>query len=691
MSVMNARRTLILALLLAACRAPEKPREVTFPNAPVILISIDTLRADHLPLYGYKGVQTPAIDALAKDSIVYERAYSPCPMTLPSHLTMLTGLLPTEHGVRNNVGFQFDPAKHPTIMQALRDRGYATGAAVSSYVLRGETGLRGAFDWYEDSVNAHAGGEFGDFQRPGTTTAALAKRWLDSAASRPFFLFLHLYEPHVPYAPPPEFAARYANKYDGEIAAADAIVGDVIADLKRRNLYDDALVVVTSDHGEGLGDHGEQQHSILLYTEAIHVPLLVKLPKRTRAGERITQPASLADITPTVAALVGATATAAPHSANLLALPATRNLYSESIYPYVQLGWSDVRSLMGERFHYIDSPRPELYDVVRDPAERQDVIATERRAAAAMRKELEGYPAATSAGPVDPEEAAKLAALGYIGTVRTRANPRSLPNPRDVIGVLDEIQLAFRAANEQQSAVAIAQMKRILQAQPRLVDVWVRLAEVYRDEGRHEEAISAYRQAIAVAGVVPADVITALGDVYLQSGNVTAAEQAGRAALSGSPRDARMLLARTALAQKDLATAERFAREAVGESGRSVASLLLLGEILTAKRALSEAQTIVDEAGSRVEQQQLGAVYGLEAARGELHAQADRPREAIAAYEREIARFPRNRIAYVRLAILHRVTGNDAGVEQTLTRMTRADKSRAAQELAQRTRVMLRQ
>lgn len=689
---MSARRVLLLSLLVLGCGKAAEPVAQAFANAPVILISIDTLRADHLPMYGYRGVETPALDALAKDAIVYERAYSPCPMTLPSHVTMLTGLLPAEHTVRNNIGFRYDAARHRSLGQALRERGYATGAAVSSYVLRGDTGMRDAFDWYEDSFSAHSGAEFHDYQRSGTTTAAMAQQWMASLGTRPFFLFLHLYEPHIPYAPPEPFASRYANKYDGEIAAADAIVGSVMDDLRRRGLYDDALVIVTSDHGEGLGDHGEQQHSILLYREAIHVPLLVKLPRGTRRGERVAHPASLTDIAPTVAQLVQATLPPTPHAQSLLSLPASRNVFSESIYPYVQLGWSDLRSVVNERFHYIDSPRPELYDVARDPAEQHDLIAAERRVAASFREALASNPAPLiNSGPVSAEDAAKLAALGYIGTSRDRADPRTLPNPRDVIGILGPIQVAFQAASEHRNADAIAAMRKIVASQPRLIDVWIRMAEVYRDEGRVDEAIEAYKTAIAGAGVFPSDVVTALGDVYLQTGRVAEAEQAAQAASSGSPADARTLLARVALARKDVATAERLAREVMASTQRSTSSLLLLADVLKARGSLGEGLVVVEEAERRAREQQLPAVFGLEATRGELFALSDRPAEAIAAYERELARFPRNRTAYVRLAILYRITGDDAAYERTLTRMTTSDRSDAARNLAERTRRMLAQ
>src|SRR6185436_4875179 len=222
---------------------------------------------------------TPNIDGLRRDSVLFERVYSHCPMTLPSHVSMFTGSLPTEHGVRNNIGYRFEGAKFRTLAEELRDRGYATGAAVSSYVLRSDTGIDDGFELYEDSIAVATAGATSEHQRPGGETLKHALPWILEHRGQPFFFFLHLYEPHAPYAPPEPFKSRYPSAYDGEIAAADAIVGGFLDSLRAAGLYDRALVIFTSDHGEGLGDHGEDQHSVLLYAEALRIPLLVKLPQ----------------------------------------------------------------------------------------------------------------------------------------------------------------------------------------------------------------------------------------------------------------------------------------------------------------------------------------------------------------------------------------------------------------------------
>jgi arylsulfatase A-like enzyme/predicted negative regulator of RcsB-dependent stress response len=657
-----SRILLIAFLLAAACtRRDARPAPPALNGAPVILISIDTLRADHLPVYGYRNVATPAIDALASESLVFENAYAHCPMTLPSHVSMLTGLLPPEHGVRNNLGFRFHASQHPSVPQLLKANGYATGAAVSSYVLRGDTGLRDAFDFYEDSVSPAPGAAFAEYQRGGAITTAIAQQWIAAQQAKPFFFFLHLYEPHVPYDPPEPFRSRYANAYDGEIAAADAILGHFFCFLKEKGIYDRALIVLTSDHGEGLGDHREEQHSILLYREAIHVPLIVKLPAR-RVG-RLTGVASSVDIARTIADMANVPLKTTS-AVSLFQLPAEREVYAETLYPYLQLGWSDLRSVINTRFQYIESPRPELYDVQRDPSERDNVIDKERRTAAALRTSLARYPQSAAVPLVDPEAALRLGALGYIGNVRSRPDPRTLPNPRDSIGILGDLQKGFRLADEQHFNEAIAVLEDLVKHEPRMVEAWIRLGQARAAMGDYERAIEDYKHASQASGVFSPEIVSMIGDAALEAGQLAEAENAAHAA------NDRALLARIAMARKQWSEAERIARE--------LADHVLLAEILASRGDYAGAM----RAAERVQT----SVFGAEAIRGEIYARTDRPREAIAAFEREIAAFPSNRLAYARLALLHFAMGDRNKGDDALQRLVAANPTPIARDLAKRTR-----
>jgi arylsulfatase A-like enzyme/tetratricopeptide (TPR) repeat protein len=671
-----------LAMAALACGGGRSsPR---FAGAPVVLISIDTLRSDHLPAYGYRALETPHLDRFRRDAILFRHAYSPCPMTLPSHVTMLTGLQPPEHGVRNNIGFAFRSADHASLPTILKKQGYATGAAVSSYVLRGETGLAAAFDSYEDSIDPRPGGAFADFQRPGHTTEALAREWVQARKDAPFFFFLHLYEPHVPYDPPEPFRSRYTLAYDGEIATADGIVGDFLDFLRSAGVYDRALIVVTSDHGEGLGDHGEDQHSILLYREALQVPLLLKLPGSPRAGESVDAPAQLADLAPTVTEVLGLETPAAAKGASLLRLPSSRSLYAETLYPRIQLGWSDLHSLMDERYHYIEGPRPELYDLVQDPGEARDLAAAQAAVAARMRNELARVPSgATRPGDVDPAAVERLATLGYVGTPRPRGSG-PLPNPRDNVPLLGRFRDGLRLADQKRFAEAVAALRAIVAESPGMVEVWTKLGDVNRQMGNPDDAARDYAEAIRRCPAPSADMVLSLAQAELARGRFDPADAAARQALEASPARAHELLARVALARGLLDEAEARAR-AARESHPQPSTDLLLAEIAIRRGDHAGALRLLDATARHAAELKMDHVYGLDFLRGDALARLARPAEAEAAYRREIEAFPDHLQAYTNLAVVYFVQRKRAAVQSILEDMARVNPGPSAYRLAAKT------
>ena len=665
------RRLLLLTSLLAlACN-----REQPLPeNAPVILISVDTLRADRLPAYGYGKVATPHLEVFRRDAVLFENAYSHCPMTLPSHVSMLTGLLPTEHGVRNNLGYRFDASKHTTLPQTLKARGYATGAAVSSYVLRADTGLAAAFDFYDDAIPVATAGAASQHQRSGLATLAAARTWIAQQASQPFFFMFHIYEPHAPYTPPEPYRSRYSEPYDGEVAHSDAIVGELLQFLKSSGLYDRAMIVLTSDHGEGLWQHGEDQHGILLYREVLHVPLMVKLPKNARAGERVAAPVGLADLPAMV-------------RDGLKPLPQDRRIYSETFYPRIHLGWSELRSLIDARHHYIQAPRPELYDVVADPGETKDLLADERRVAASMRGELAKYPSGIQElQQIDPEDAAKLAALGYLGSVRAGGSDTALPNPKDMLPYLERIKEGFRLADERRFGEAVTVLRALVKENPGLFDVWDKLGEVLTDMGQYAEAIEVYRTAMTRTQRFSPEMALSLGDVYLQAGQYDEAARYADLAMKSSPAPAHTLLARIAIARRDFSTAEREATQAIGTNNPQPAAMLLLAEIHRGRGDLPAALQAIEAAARRAQELGVPKLYRLDFLRGDIYARMDRPADAVAAYQREIANFPENTQAYANLAIIYFLQGQGAEVERVLREMVKANPHPGARALAARTR-----
>jgi choline-sulfatase len=513
--------------VLSACGRGQK--------TSVVLISVDTLRADHLPAYGYRAVETPAIDALARDSILFENAYCQVPLTLPSHAVILTGRPPYENGVRDNVGFRLAPSM-PTLASLLKDAGYATGAAVSSLALRADRGLDSGFNSYDDRFSKQSPDE-----RPGTESSAALLRFLDTAAGRPAFLFLHVYEPHTPYAPPEPFRTRYAaSPYDGEIAAADAAVGGFVAELKRRGLYDRAIVVLLADHGEGLGDHGEDEHGVFLYREAIRVPLLVKLPGGRRAGERVTRPVGLVDVLPTVVSALGLPPPAGVRGASLLDGDAkggaSRRIYSETLYPRLALGWSELFSLADARFQYIEAPRPELYDLATDPGEHRDLSSGKPEAFRAMRAELQRLPRSEAVPEnATAEEIAKLGSLGYISV--NRGATGALPDPKDRIASLSKYKKLFELFYAKQDARVLPLAEEILAAEPAMISVW-RMRAVSRERlgdlaGAAHDLESALARCPDAAAEQKSETIAELARLWTRAGEREKAERMLREAVAG--------------------------------------------------------------------------------------------------------------------------------------------------------------
>ncbi len=677
------------ALLGSGCRGRAA---AVFPRAPVIVISIDTLRADHLPAYGYRAVATPALDALARDGVVFENAVTQVPLTLPSHATIFTGLLPFQHGVRDNSGFRLAKS-HMTLASFLRARGYATGGAVSAVVLDHGSGIAEGFDFWEDGVESRDASEtLSRVQRAGPETEKLLEEWIASVpAGKPFFAFLHLYEPHTPYEPPEPFKSLYpAAPYDGEIAAADAVVSRFIAFLKEKALYDRALVVLLSDHGEGLGEHGEDEHGILLYRDTTRVALFTKLPGQGQAGRRERATAALADVFPTVAALVGEKPPAGLAGRALIvgvsgqAAAAARRVYSETLYPRFHFGWSDLFSLTDDRYQYIEAPRPELYDWQADPAEKADLSGNLPPAFRSMRAELSLIDRPLQApGESDPEMLRKLASLGYISPSRSNATEKNLPDPKDKLATLDLLKLSSRLVSEHREDEAIAKLKRLTEENPRMLDAWETLARVCRKAGRPREALLALEAADRLSPATP-QVLLGLAELHRELLEFDKARSlalaAGEAGASGSHE----LLAAIALDKGDLETARAEALAAQGRSKNARAPWILLARISARSGDFQTALASADRALSIEREWKQPPIMGLQATRGDILARMGREKEAEEAFQTELRDFPDNLEAWSRLALLQASGGRPNEFHDTILAMTRQVPTPAAYEAAAR-------
>jgi arylsulfatase A-like enzyme/Tfp pilus assembly protein PilF len=411
----------------------------------VLLISIDTCRADHLGCYGHKQNITPNIDALAAEGILFENVVSPCPMTLPSHSSMLTGTIPVYHGVHNNLGYRIAES-NITLAEILKNVGFTTGAAVSTLVLDSQFGLDQGFEVYDDRFE-QTGKRRNHAERRGGETTERCLDWLAENKDQRFFYFLHYFDPHKPYNPPEPFASRFArNPYAGEIAYTDHCIGQVIAKLRKLDLYDSTLIIVTTDHGEMLGEHGEPEHAYFIYESAVKAALVFRVPGQSREI-RIKSPAGLIDIVPTVCSLLGIQPPAAVGGMDLSGcfggreLSSGRELYCESMQATVY-GANALLGIVTDRFKYIQTTRPELYDLVDDPTESNNLVDVQPKRARMLKESLarmiqESLPgdSAGSEAEWDEQTRRRLESLGYVGgdVVADYEFDQTKDDPKDVL------------------------------------------------------------------------------------------------------------------------------------------------------------------------------------------------------------------------------------------------------------------
>jgi len=670
---------------------------------PLILISVDTLRADHLPSYGYGAVRTPAIDALAAGGVVFENAYAHAPQTLPSHASILSGRLPFEHGVRDNVGFTV-PAGETLLPAMIRPAGYVSGGFVSAYVLRAETGIGKGFDLFDARLPPSSPEiAIGELQRAGAETLAVADRWLDSLHSPRFFLFFHIYEPHTPYTPPARF--KEYSPYDGEIAAADEIVGQLVASLKRRGLYDDALVMVLSDHGEGLGDHGEQEHGLFLYRETIRVPLIVRLPRDQSAGRRIATPVQHIDLVPTILDWLGLPAQPRLRGRSLRPLftggtiPET-GLYAEALYSRYHFGWSELYALTDSRYSFIRAPRDELYDVQHDPAERENLAAQRESTRLAMRSAIDGLLAGVpiqAPGDVDADARERLRALGYVGSspLALGAAATELPDPKDKVRVLERYRGAIALVRRGNFDDALSNLRAIVAENPGMADVWSEIGGLELRLGRPEAALAAFKHLVDAAPHDPAALIS-VADTLVKLGRLDEARAQATLAADTIPAGdtrwrakAHQTLAMIALARHDESGARAEAK-LVGDIDSTVPmpeyveGLIRYNGNQFASAVPLLQQALQKNASSTIQIPELR--YYL----GDALARQDRYAEAEPILLDEVRLFPHDLRARAGLAMLYRATGRATEADRQIDAIERLAPGEEGQALASKLRQMFR-
>ena len=577
---------LIVALIVSEMSvAPGRPN--------VILISIDTCRADHLGCYGSADNLTPNIDEFAQTATVFRNGVAPAPLTLPSHVSMLTGRIPLAHGVHNN-GLRVPPG-HPTLAEMLQAEGYATGAVIGAIVLDHRYGLDRGFDVYDDRL-FEAGAIRSE--RHAVTTSLAAIDWLGKNISRlPLFLFCHYYDPHAPYHAPDHFGRSFssddAGQYAGEVLYVDHWVGRLLDRLRELDLYDSSLIIITSDHGEMLGEHGEIEHGYFIYESAIKVPLIIKLPGQ-REGRVVDDVAGLVDIPPTICAALGLDAPADIQGRDLTPLlqgaggeGPPRLLVTESLLPQVHYGARPLLGFVGARWKYIETTRPELYDLSADRVEADNLATTYPERAEAMNRQLRAVltPLAKRAAmadqaDLDPADRQALVDLGYVGAGRRvqLALDAEGDDPKDLI----DYHIAFShdvtdLAKAGQIDEAVARCRQLVDERPQAIQCTSFLAGLLARQGRHDEALVYYTRCIDLEPADPFHWITR-GTLYLETGRAAEALTDFQEAVALGPADAtaQVLLGRAyrALGQADRAgQAYRTALEINPRSARALTAL----------------------------------------------------------------------------------------------------------------------
>jgi arylsulfatase A-like enzyme/Flp pilus assembly protein TadD len=519
--------------LLAGCGASSSvpPPTSRLARANVLLITIDTLRADRVGAYGHAGGLTPAIDRLAREGVRFETAYAHVPLTLPSHTTLMTGAYPFVSGVRDNGSFRFDGTR-PTLAGTLKGAGYRTAAFVASFVLDPRFGLNAGFDVYDARYGSRStGGDLSVLERRADAVVDAALAWIGpgDAAPAPWLAWLHFYDPHDPYDAPEPMRSRFAaDAYGAEVAYADEQLGRLLEALRARGQLANTLVVVTSDHGESLGEHQERTHGLFAYQATIRVPL-VMWAAPALAPRVVTGPARLVDVMPTVLEAVGMPAEApsgrsvwpAATGAGAIDDP---GVYVEALNANLTRHWAPLTGLVAGGMKFVDLPTPELYDLVTDPGETTNRFEQQRERAATLGRRLNALKAGAAPAtpqPVDRETERRLRALGYVAssTPQTARSFTAADDPKALIGLHTTLEDALAALGAGDARTAERLLLQAIAARADFTVAYDRLAQIYRDTGRLPLAIATLDRA-ARAGIADPASLAALGGYLQEAGQL---------------------------------------------------------------------------------------------------------------------------------------------------------------------------
>ncbi len=510
----------------------------------LLVVTIDTCRADHLGCYGYAAARTPLIDSIAKQGVMMERAYAIQPITLPSHATIFTGVHPRKHGVHDN-GLYKLPQEALTMAEVLQEKGYLTAAIISAFVLNRQFGLSQGFMHYDDKLSDSRQKHTDIAEMKATVVSDRAIKWIGQNADKKWFLWLHYFDPHAGYAPPERFKTPGRHPYEGEIAYVDHELKRVFNELKKHNLRRKTVVVITSDHGESLGEHGEGTHGMFLYNATMHVPLIFSLPGALPQGKTRSEMVSLMDLMPTALEMLGVKAPPSVQGRSIIPLLTgdaddwkEAPLAMETMLPWDQFGWSPYFALVKNGYKYIEAPQPELYDMEDDPRELVNIYGLNKGRAEAMarelKKELKHYGQETLAGQskreMDSKDKKQLASLGYIMSGDRGEACEEAPDAKKMLEIKKQYEKALRLKGEGKTEEGLKLLKEVVQKDPGNIKATISLAEWLRLDGKLNPARD-YLEKVIEKQPRQVEAYIKLALVYVDRGEAEKAEKTARKAL----------------------------------------------------------------------------------------------------------------------------------------------------------------
>jgi arylsulfatase A-like enzyme/Tfp pilus assembly protein PilF len=676
----------VAVYFLARPAEPDLRRLTRGRDFNVILITLDTVRADALACYGRRDVQTPTIDAWAAQGVRFESCYAQAPLTLTSHVTLMTGTQPLFHGVRDNGAF-IVPPKMVTMAKLFKARGYATGAFIGAYVLDSQWGLGPGFDVYDDRFDLKKFERISleSVQRPANEVLDAALPWLEARKAAPFFAWIHLYDAHAPYVPPAPYDRQYAAfPYLGEIAFVDAELVRLRRFLESNGLLDRTFVVVAGDHGESLGEHGEATHGFFVYQSTLRVPLIIVTPFAQFRGLVSSEAAGLVDVLPTVCRMAGLPVPAEVQGRSLLPAFFGRPdrkpplIYSETYYPRFHFGWSELKAVQNARYKLILAPEPELYDLAADPREEHNMASSQPQVAHDLSGQAEMFMRTASRNAyqldtsgVDAKTRERLSALGYVGSFTDQAKLRgkTLADPKDKITVYNALAEARELAKSGQPGEAIETIRRIVAADPDIPDAYFTLGSLLVQAQRPAEAIEAFKQVLERK---PDEGFAALNvtRIYEQMGQLDEAERFAEQYLRQGLEEPQLLmtLGNLKLLRKDYNAAAPYFERTLALDAESLDSCDALATIAVAKGDLTGAADFLRKALA-IDPRSANVHYRI----GWIAEKQGRPADAEAEYLKEIEISPSHFKALYNLARIYGSTGKPDRERQMLERCLTVD------------------